>query len=548
MRVHMYFIGWVVGPTKRYSSRYPAGDPEIAVVDDRGLIPSRRRVFERDYPGYGGITYLNGGLGYDVRDLYFGDSIVGNVTGVLAYQYGKYTLLFDSPERIVWESQPLVRPAVPLLDPRRGAFDICYFNAENLFDHLNDGHGDWGDWAPGWPYAGTDAGEGGYRYKLLRIADVIANWLGGCALVGLEEVEGKQQVWDDLAAEVTRRAHSPYGQRTWAGRYVEAGDPRDISQGFLIRDDVALLGGALGGVQGQPYTGWVSDGVLDFVRTPAAGRFRFNAGRPEQVDVWAYNMHFKSKAYSTSCATDDCVDVREREAADLRDILLHHRSLGEYAIAGGDLNDTHGSSPIAILDGEPGPDGGLLTGLWYELPEGTRYSYIFNGESQALDHVYVTNLAVGPQPWQRQLYPMHVAADLPAREQASDHDPLRVVFWLRAEGQARSLPSAHLAVASCPAADADAEARPPRTRRQSRLQRQRFRVARLARHSVARHARRSPGARRSSPIGARAAAQNGGGSIADRRRTLRRGLSRATRRTTAATRTPKRSARARPNC
>ena len=170
MRVHMYFIGWVVGPTKRYSSRYPAGDPEIAVVDDRSLIPSRSRVFERDYPGYGGITYLNGGLGYDVRDLYFGDSIVGNVTGVLAYQYGKYTLLFDSPERIVWESQPLVRPAVPLLDPRRGAFDICYFNAENLFDHLNDGHGDWGDWAPGWPHAGTDAGEGGYRYKLLRIA------------------------------------------------------------------------------------------------------------------------------------------------------------------------------------------------------------------------------------------------------------------------------------------------------------------------------------------------------------------------------------------
>lgn len=442
MRVAMTFDGWVVGPTNRYASRYPAGDPEIALVDYAGAVPDDRRIFERDYTGYQGITYINGGLGVDLPDLDFGDPVAGSaVTGILAYQYGKYTLLIDDPA--VLQTRDNVDPPteVPRLIPGSGAFDVCFLNANNLFDHINDGHGDWGDWAPGWPTSGAAEGEALYRARLAEVAEVLTRRTGDCLVAGLQEVEGKQQVWDDLAAAVGASSVIGDGpQYSWAGRYVETGDPRDIAQGFLVRSDVQLLGGGLTPVSGAPYSDWATDGALDFVRTPAAGRFRFNAGTPNEVALWAYSVHFKAKSSSSSCTTPDCTDRREKEAADLRDILLHHQAAGEFAIAGGDFNDIHGSSPIRIMDGEPGPAPGLI-GLWYEEAPDTRYSYIFNGESQALDHVYVTNLAIGSRPWKRDLVVPHVQADFAARKRTSDHDPLRVLFWVpEQEGSRLFLP------------------------------------------------------------------------------------------------------------
>jgi hypothetical protein len=184
----------------------------------------------------------------------------------------------------------------------------------------------------------------------------------------------------------------------------------------------------------------VVDGSLDFVRVPASARFRFFAGTATQTDITFYALHFKSKGNSTSCSTPDCTDKRELEAADLRDILKHHENLGEYAIAGGDFNDYVNSSPIAILDAAP-----EVQSLFMELPADQRYSYIFNGESEVLDHIYITrNLkATRGATWSHSFSPVHVNADFPSAEHASDHDPLRVVFSFAVQDDA-GLPSADL--------------------------------------------------------------------------------------------------------
>ena len=215
---------------------------------------------------------------------------------MLAYQYGKYTLLVDDAgHRRAW-TQPHVPRRAGCSIPARGEFDICYFNAENLFDHLNDGHGDWGDWAPGWPVSGTAEGEALYRQKLDAVALVIAD-LAGRLRAGRPGGGGGQAAGLGRPGRGVHPARSRGSPAGAPGRGVTSnpGDPRDISQGFLIRDDVTLLGGSLVPVTGAPYTGWIADGVLDFVRTPAAGRFRFNAGTPNEVTLWAYNLHFKSK-------------------------------------------------------------------------------------------------------------------------------------------------------------------------------------------------------------------------------------------------------------
>jgi hypothetical protein len=81
-----------------------------------------------------------------------------------------------------------------------------------------------------------------------------------CMVIGLQEVEGKQQVYNDLAAAM----HASDSTHTWTAAFVPSGDSRNITQGFLWRDDVALIGG-IATVAGAPWTGWVSDGVLDWV-------------------------------------------------------------------------------------------------------------------------------------------------------------------------------------------------------------------------------------------------------------------------------------------
>jgi hypothetical protein len=241
-------------------------------------------------------------------------------------------------------------------------------------------------------------------------------------LVGLEEVEGKDAVYSDLAQEL----NDTNPDHTWSAAFVPSGDERNITQGYLWRDEVALVG-PLHPVSGAPYSNWVSDGIIDFVRTPPAGLFRFFAGTATQFDLNVYAFHFKSKRSDSACVSPDCSDVREREAADLRDLLAHHHNVGEAALAGGDLNDGLGTTPISILENSQ-----ALLGLYQALEATDRYSYIFNGESQALDHIYVSrNLAPSngtPHDWVFQFQPQHINADFPDRENFSDHDPIRVRF------------------------------------------------------------------------------------------------------------------------
>jgi len=108
MRVALSFDGAVTGPTARYVSRYPAGDPEIALVD-RASPLFGQRIFAREgttdavssLPAGRGMIYLTGGTGVDLPDVGTGDRISAtNLTGILAYQFGRYVLLVDDPAAI----------------------------------------------------------------------------------------------------------------------------------------------------------------------------------------------------------------------------------------------------------------------------------------------------------------------------------------------------------------------------------------------------------------------------------------------------------------
>jgi uncharacterized repeat protein (TIGR01451 family) len=103
----------------------------------------------------------------------------------------------------------------------------------------------------------------------------------------------------------------------------------------------------------------------------------------------------------------------------------------EYVIVLGDMNDYEDSPPLETLYAS-----GSLTNTWYTLPLSERYSYIYHGVSQVLDHILVT-----PALWQQlvRFSPLHFSADYPYAAyvndgklvwRVADHDPLAAAFTL----------------------------------------------------------------------------------------------------------------------
>jgi predicted extracellular nuclease len=79
----------------------------------------------------------------------------------------------------------------------------------------------------------------------------------------------------------------------------------------------------------------------------------------------------------------------------------------------GDINDFEFSETVDILEG------GMLTTLMDILPKPERYSYVFEGNSQVLDQILVTNGMLGS--FGVEYDPVHVNSEF--ADQASDHDP-----------------------------------------------------------------------------------------------------------------------------
>ncbi len=412
MRVQMSFNGFVVGPTKRFVSDHAAGDPEIAFVDQSSSIYGQR-VFEDDYPGYQGINYISGGFDKDLPDVDFGDSIsANNLVGVLGYQFDKYTLLVDGEL-----SQNITVTDDNDSDDAESAageneFTLCTFNIENMFDTVDDGDGDMGDWVP--------ASTTEYNVMLEKRAKAIVNSLSNCTVIGLEEVEGKDPVWQDLIDAIAAQGGVNYNYD-----YYESIDPRDITTGILYDPSRVTLNASYqkqgctstdygvnyanadntyGRVVANPCT---SGTYPLFNRPPYLAQLTIkNAAGNRSVDVSVIVNHFKSKR------GDESVNLprREAQAQHVVSLMQDEYDAGRpNSITLGDFNDVLGSSTLAQFDANVG--GEPLVNLYLtHVPEDDRYSYIFSGESEVLDHFIMTS---GADDFFMEGRAVHINADFP---------------------------------------------------------------------------------------------------------------------------------------
>jgi predicted extracellular nuclease len=91
---------------------------------------------------------------------------------------------------------------------------------------------------------------------------------------------------------------------------------------------------------------------------------------------------------------------------------------GAQVLVLGDLNDFPFSAPLAALTA-----GGALVELTDRLPEVERYSYVYQGNSQQLDHILASPALAALCSEAR---PVHVNSEFAG--QVSDHDPVIARF------------------------------------------------------------------------------------------------------------------------
>jgi uncharacterized protein len=284
--------------------------------------------------------------------------------------------------------------------------------------------------------------------KFAALADTLINNLKAPDIVAVEEIQDNDGVAGGTASVVTDAsvtwnqliaAIAAAGGPTYSFRQIDPVDDQDggapggnIRQGFLFRTDRGLAfvdrpGGtstnstAVVRSRGEAHLtlspGRIDPGNPAFTtsRKPLAGEFTWKG-----KTVIAVANHFNSKGGDdplfghlqpptrvTETQRHAQATVVNRFARDIQRL----DPLGNYVVLG-DINDFEFSETVQILQGFQ------MLDLYYLLPPNERYSYVFEGNSQALDHILVSPALLFPLP---EYDSVHVNSEF--ADQQSDHDP-----------------------------------------------------------------------------------------------------------------------------
>ncbi len=320
-----------------------------------------------------------------------GDLVSGAV-GPLAYTYDNYKI------------EPIAIPVIsrterllPALDPLEpGQFSVATFNVENLFD-----------FRPPHPSDPPPPSVSEYRLKLAKTADAILA-MGAPTILGLQEVENV----DILADLAEQEALAEYGYQPVL---IEGTDSRGIDVGYLVRSDQATVEGAAAYPAPEGLTSRPPLFITVTLGLESGGG-----------TVYVFNNHFTSMS-----GGEEATEPRRTAQAEWNGSLVE-RILADdpeaYVLVLGDLNSFYQSAPLDAL---------RETGLRhvYEFVEPYRpYSYIYQGESETLDHILMTpalyEYLVGVEAVHINAdYPPPVSDD-PSARRVSDHDPVVAIFAL----------------------------------------------------------------------------------------------------------------------
>jgi 2',3'-cyclic-nucleotide 2'-phosphodiesterase (5'-nucleotidase family)/endonuclease/exonuclease/phosphatase family metal-dependent hydrolase len=334
----------------------------------------------------------------DVGDL------LGNLTGVVDYAFGDYRVLVTEPVQAT--SGGLQREVTNLIGTA-DKLTIASYNVENLNP--------------------TESNPGGLeRFGVL--ANQIVNNLRAPDIIGLQEIQDNNGPINDgtVAADLTYQALidaiKAAGGPTYQFLNINPVNNRDggapgtnIRVGYLYNPDrVSFVEGSLRRIT-DPIATPDNDGAFTNSRKPLVATFTFNG-----QEVTVINNHLTSRRGGNGLFGNvqppniGSADVRTNQAtvinSEVNAILADDPNANVVVL--GDLNGFDFEEFQQILSG------GVLTNLSQTLDVRDRATFNFQGNSQALDHVLVTNNLADDAQYDI----VHVNVDFV--DQPADHEPI----------------------------------------------------------------------------------------------------------------------------
>ena len=373
-----------------------------------------------------------------------GDTVT-RLVGVLDYgSIGGGAAFKLQPTEAPQFSRTNPRPPAPSLP---AGVKIASANVLNFFTTFTDGGDAWGRTGQGCvigtraPSAGESRGADNMA-EFLRQRNQIVHSLKAldADVVGLMEI---QHNGDTAVGYLVEQLNAAIGQPVYQAVLLPAGADRSIAGTDAIRVAMIYKPAVVTPV-GPPL--FDSDRINN--RAPMAQTFKAANGARFSVVV----NHFKSKASCSGAGAGDtelgngqgCWDeTRVKQATRLTDVFLPQVKAAagdEDVLIIGDLNAYQGERPIQHL-----VNSGFVNLIErFVRPQGTPYSYVFDGASGYLDHALAsTSLSgqvLGAAEWHNNAdEPEHIDYNLgdtaqdPYREnayRASDHDPVVVSLQL----------------------------------------------------------------------------------------------------------------------
>jgi len=408
----------VVGATTKYK--------EIAVVADMGKnasILSPR----------GGLVIQSGDFNPErillddgMRQLPMvqtGDAAVEPIIGVMDYTYGNFKL--QPTQAVIFESGGLA-PEDPIANSEPGQLRIASYNVENL--------------------SARDSA------RIETLAEQIVLVTASPDIIGLQEVQDNdgavstQAVSADETYQAIIDAIAALGGPAYGFVDIDPVRDRDggipggnIRVGFLYRLDVGLT------LVDHPHGD--AETAVDVLTQDGKPALSLNPGRIDPTNpafadsrkplvvefiygdesLFVINNHFNSKGGDWPLFGENQPPVFESEiqrlqqASVVRDFVAQILAVdsGANVIVLGDLNDFQFSPPITGLTDS------VLRNLIETLPDNEQYTYVYDGNSQVLDHILAS--ASMYEKFET-LNIIHLNSEFDYKSRFSDHEPLIATF------------------------------------------------------------------------------------------------------------------------
>ncbi|MFK8030881.1 MAG: lamin tail domain-containing protein [Gammaproteobacteria bacterium] len=376
-------IATVVGLTTGGTDRF--GDTPITAQTERAF-----REPGIEFPGLPNLPVWDGNpelieidadaLGLPDELLFGGQEITA--IGPVAFAFGDYQ---------IWPTA--LSAGIPPIQPRavraaqNGEFTIATQNFERFFDNIDD---------PGVDDTVVPLAE--YEARLEKVSYQIRLNLGSPDIVALQEIESAV-VMQDIADRITLDDPS----LVYNVHLIEGNDVGGIDVGFLTNDDTITVSAT---TQINPNAILTFDGSLLNDRPPLQIDAQYTGGA-EPFDITVINVHQRSLGGIDGSSAERVKTKRfeqsETLALYIQDLQVNNPDI--HLVVTGDFNAyefTDGFvDVVGQISGNPDPLGAEftatdvvnpdLTNQVLSLPPEERYSFIFSGSAQVLDHTLTSS-------------------------------------------------------------------------------------------------------------------------------------------------------------